>query len=135
MIELLLLYMLELFRHRNASNSGSWGIQRRETDIFFPSVLHKSIKSVTALVRLLIFFFLKIKRKRLWISNWEKSILDRFWTKGKLYTLLHFTILLYAFANGIRSFKHNIQTRLIKKKERKNPLIHILTKYCLLGET
>lgn len=134
MIELLLLYMLELFRHRNASNSGSWGIQRRETDIFFSLCTPQINKICHRISQVINFFFLKIKRKRLWISNWEKSILDRFWTKGKLYTFLHFTILLYAFANGIRSFKHNIQTRLIKKK-RKNPLIHILTKYCLLGET
>lgn len=38
--------------------------------------------------------------------------------QGKAVYTLHLTILLYAFANGIRSFKHNIQTRLIKKKKK-----------------
>lgn len=74
-----------------------------ERRTFFSSVLPKSIKYVTALVK----FFKKWNINDFAFLIWKKSILGLFWNKIKLCTFF-FTILLYAFANVIRSIKNNI---------------------------
>lgn len=68
-------------------------IQHRDTYIIF--LCTPQINKICH--RISQFFFLKMKHKRLWISNVEKSILDLFWNKIKLYSVTLFS-LLYAFA-------------------------------------